>query len=386
MAPLKAPGPDGMPPLFYQHYWNLVGDDISNTVLHYLNSVTLPEHLNHTFITLIPKKKNPEFASEFRPISLCNDLYKIFSKVLANRFKKILPNIITENQGAFTKSCFISDNILVAFKSLHSIQRHTGKEGYMVIKLDMSKAYDRVEWAYLQLVMEKMGFTDHWIKLMMLCVKTVTYSILVNGEPKGMITPTRGIRQGDSFSPFLFLLCTEGFNGLFNKSAHQGHINGYSLCRNSPRLTHLLFVDDSLLFCKATIEECQRVLDILDVYGKYSGQQINRSKTTIFFSKSTKVEFRNQIKLALGVPEIIQYEEYLGLPLLVGRNKKTSFNYIKEWVWKKLQGWKEKLLSQAGREILIKAVVEAIPTCTMSCIKLPIGLYSEIKSLIRRFW
>ena len=104
MAPLKAPRPDGMPPLFYQHYWNLIIDDISNTMLHYLNSTTLPEQLNHTFITLIPKKKNPEFAFEFRPISLCNVLYKIFSKVLANKLKKIFPNIITENQSAFTKS------------------------------------------------------------------------------------------------------------------------------------------------------------------------------------------------------------------------------------------------------------------------------------------
>ena len=161
MAPLKAPGPDGMPPLFYQHYWNLIGDDISNTVLHYLNLTTLPEHLNHTFITLIPKKKNHVFAYEFRPISLCNVLYKIFSKVLANRLKKIFPNIITKNQSAFTKSCLISDNILVAFESLHSMQKHTGKEGYMAIKLDMSKAYGRVEWSYLQLVMEKMGFIEH---------------------------------------------------------------------------------------------------------------------------------------------------------------------------------------------------------------------------------
>ena len=122
-------------------------------------------------------------------------------------------------------------------------------------------------------------------------------------------------------------------------------LKGYSLCRNSPRLTYLLFADDSLLFCRATNEECQKVLDILDVYRKCSGQQINCSKTTIFFSKSTKVESREQIKLALGVPEIIQYEKYLGLPSLVGRNKKASFNYIKERVWKKLQGWKEKLLS-----------------------------------------
>ena len=120
MALLKALGLDGVPPLFYQHYWNLIGDDISNTMLHYLSSTTLLEHLNHTFITLIPKKKNPEFASEFRLINLCNVPYKIFSKVLVNRLKKILPNIITKNQSAFTKSRLIFDNILVAFESLHS--------------------------------------------------------------------------------------------------------------------------------------------------------------------------------------------------------------------------------------------------------------------------
>ena len=111
MAPLKAPGPDGMPPLFYQTYWDLVGDEVTSSVLHFLNSASLPANLNHTFITLIPKVKNPEYVSEFRPISLCNVLYKIFSKVLANRLKRILPNIITEHQSAFTKSRLISDNI-----------------------------------------------------------------------------------------------------------------------------------------------------------------------------------------------------------------------------------------------------------------------------------
>ena len=118
------------------------------------------------------------------------------------------------------------------------------------------------------------------------------------------------------------------------------------------------------------------------MYGGCSGQQINRSKTTILFSKSTNDDTRNQIKLALGVPKIIQYERYLGLPSLVGKNKKASFNYIKEQVWKKLQGWKEKLLSQAGREILIKAIVQAIPTYTISYFKLPLGLCSKIESLI----
>ena len=251
MAHLKAPGPDGMPPVFYQDYWELLGEDVTSSVLYFLNSASLPANLNHTFITLIPKVKNPEFVFEFRPTSLCNVLYKIFSKVLANRLKKILPKIITEKQSAFTKSRLISDNILVAFGSLHSMQRHTGKDDYMAIKLDMSKAYDRVEWVYLEAVMRRMGFDEKWIRLMMICITTVSYSILVNGEPTSVIVPTRGIRQGDPLSPFLFLLCTEGLNGLITQAANWGDIKGYALSRNSQRLTHLLFADDSILFCRA---------------------------------------------------------------------------------------------------------------------------------------
>ena len=143
--------------------------------------------------------------------------------------------------------------------------------------------------------------------------------------------------------------------------------------------------DDSLLFCRATVQECQKVLEILEKYGRCSGQQINKNKTTIFFSKLTSEDMRTHIKQALGVPEIKQYEKYLGLPSFVGRRKKASFNFIKEKVWKKLQGWEEKLLSQAGREVLIKVVVQAIPTYTMSCFKIPIGLCSEIESLVKKF-
>ena len=141
MTPLKAPGLDGMPPLFYQNYWNLVGCDVTKTILSYLNTATLPHLINHTFITLIPKTKPPMSVNDFRPISLCNVLYKIFSKVLANRLKKFLPSIITKHQSAFTKNRLIFDNILVAFETLHSMKNHKiGKTSYMALKLNMSKA------------------------------------------------------------------------------------------------------------------------------------------------------------------------------------------------------------------------------------------------------
>ena len=122
----------------------------------------------------------------------------------------------------------------------------------MAIKLDMSKVYDRVEWIYLEVVMRRMGFDERWVRLTMTCITTISYSIQINYEPKGMIVPTRGIRQGDPLSPFLFLLCTEGLNGLISQVTNHGDIKGYALCKNSPRLTHLLFLDDSLLFCRAT--------------------------------------------------------------------------------------------------------------------------------------
>ena len=172
----------------------------------------------------------------------------------------------------------------------------------------MNKVYDRVEWPYLKVVMAKFGFNVQWIKLIMLCVTIVSYLVLVNGEPKGMIHPSRGIRQGDFLSPFLFLLCIEGLRGLISDATANGDIRGYSLCRNSPHLTHLLFADDSLLFCRATIQKCQKILDILDTYARCSGQQINKSKTTIFFNKCTSKAIRDHVKLALGVSEIKQHE------------------------------------------------------------------------------
>ena len=328
MAPLKASGPDGMPSLFFQHFWGVVDADVTNSVLSWLNSGTIPHPLNHIFITLFPKIKNPESVSDYRPISLCNVLYKNFSKVFANRLKKILPSIISKHQSTFTKNRLITDNILFAYKSLHYMNNiRTGKTGYMAVKLDMSKAYDRVEWVYLDNVMRKMGFREKWIGLIMVCIKMVTYSILVNGEPQGLIQPTKGIRQGDPLSPFLFLLCTEGLHELIQQSARMGELKGLSISRNGPQLTHLLFADDSLLFCRATIEECRKIMEILEIYEEESGQKVNKNKTAIFFSKSTPEGTKDEIKEALSLQEIVHYDKYLGLPSLVGRKKKGEFQF-----------------------------------------------------------
>lgn len=216
----------------------------------------------------------------------------------------------------------------------------------------MSKAYDRVEWSFLEELMRKMGFNERWIHFTMFCVKTVTYSFLINGEPRGLIHPTRAIRQGDTLSPFLFLLCTKGLNGLIKHAKRNGDIYGYSLCKRGPKLTHLLFVDDSLLFSRATMEECDKVMQILESYERGSNQKVNRSKTALFLERTHMQTSKLVSRQALGVQEILHYEKYLGLPSFVGKGKKAKFNYIKEKVWQKLQDWEGKLLSQAGREVL----------------------------------
>ena len=204
-----------------------MGSEVINCVLKSLNSGVMPSGVNEMYICLIPKVKSPQKITEYRPISLCNVIYKIISKALANRLKSKLTEIIDESQSAFVPRRLISDNVLVAFETMHSIdQRRKGKEAFMAVKLDMSKPYDTVEWAYLEAVMRRMGFHEKWISLIMMCVTTVEYSVLINGEAKGKINPTRGLRQGDPISPYLFLLCTEGLSAMLKKEERAGKIKG----------------------------------------------------------------------------------------------------------------------------------------------------------------
>jgi hypothetical protein len=168
---------------------------------------------------LIPKNNNPLSVLDYRPISLCNVVYKIISNVLANRLNEVLSHVISPFQSVFLSERLIIDNILAAYETLHTM--HT-----LDIKLDMSKAYDKAEWAFLESVMGKMGFPARWIQLVMECVRTITYAILVNGHLVGHIIPKRGLRQEDPLSPYLFLICAESLSAMLSKAKKNGVVTG----------------------------------------------------------------------------------------------------------------------------------------------------------------
>ena len=202
----------------------------------------------------------------------------------------------------------------------------------------------------------------------------------------GCIKPSRGLRQGDQLSLYLFLLCAEGFSSLLAKAEADTRVHGVAICKRTPSISYLLFADDSLLFCRATQDEVQEVVDILQLYTKASSQLINLEKSSIFFSSNVDGVRRDWIKDKLKVKEVDRFKTYLGLPTLIGHSKYQTFAFLKDRVWKKLQGWKGNMLSKAGKEVLIKAVAQSIPTYTMGVFQLPVKICNELNSMCARFW
>ncbi|XP_060969468.1 uncharacterized protein LOC133036755 [Cannabis sativa] len=387
MHPDKSPGSDGMTPGFYQKCWSTVSNDLITLVKNFFVVGSFPRELNHTNIVLIPKKKNPESMSDLRPISLCNVLYKIISKVLANRFKDVLPVVISNHQSAFLPGRLISDNIMVAFEIMHYLKRkRVGKDGFMALKLDMSKAYDRVEWNFLENMLLRMGFHRHWVHLIMSCVTSVSYNITHGGHSMGPILPTRGLRQGDPLSPYLFLICAEGLSLLFKHFERQHWLTGCRVARGSPVVSHMLFANDSYVFCKANDNEAQNVLRLLQQHESASGQQVNFAKSSVFFSKNVASAVRDRLCGLMQLNAASDDSFYLGLPCFMGKNKNAILGFLKDKMKKKIFSWETKFLSKAGKEVLIKSVAQALPSYAMSVFLLTQEICSSLEGMMAKFW
>ncbi|CAA7058134.1 unnamed protein product [Microthlaspi erraticum] len=316
ISPDKAPGPDGFSACFFQTHCE-------------------------TYIRLIPKVLSPKSVAEYKPIALCNVDYKVISKILTKRLQPILHSIISENQTAFVPGRAISDNGLITHEILHYL-KGSGATKYcsMAVKIDMSKAYDRLEWSFIWAVLDRMGFHPKWTNWIFQCISTVSYSFLINGAAQGHVIPQRGIRQGDPLSPFILILCGEVLSGLCTNALVSGTLAG----------------------------------------------MINLQKSSITFSNKTPEDIRQRVKLALGIEKEGGQGKYLGLPESFGRRKKDLFTLIVDRIRQRSINYSSRFLSNAGKVTMLKSVLASIPTYSMTCFKLPTGLCKRIQSALTRFW
>jgi hypothetical protein len=191
----------------------------------------------------------------------------------------------------------------------------------------MHKAYDRVEWIFLENMMRGMVFEEGWIKLMMACVSSVRYQVRFNSEETDMFVPTRGLRQGDPLSPYLFLLCAEGLSSLFLYEEEVGGIDGVRVCRNAPSVSHILFADDSLILMRADMKTATSLQQLIDTYFANSGQMVSLAKSSVF-SPNTNALLRSEICEALHIDTEALSDKYLGLPALVGADRSDCFKHF----------------------------------------------------------
>lgn len=242
MAPFKAPGPDGFHAGFYQKEWNTVGQSVIEQARSFFRTGDMPEGLNDTLISLVPKVNIPEKASQFRPISLCNVGYKVITKAMANRIKEIMRKLVGQEQSSFVPDRQIVDNIIVYQEVMHSMRKKDGNKKMMALKIDLEKAYDRLSWDFIRDTLKEAGFNDDWIRNIMACITTTRLGILWNGEQLDWIVPSRGIRQGDALSPYIFVLCIERLCHKIREAVNQGRWKGVKLSRYGPTLSHLFLL------------------------------------------------------------------------------------------------------------------------------------------------
>jgi hypothetical protein len=218
------------------------------------------------------------------------------------------------------------------------------------------------------------------------CVTTVRYSVKFNGAILDSFSPSRGLRQGDPLSPFLFLFVADGLSALIQREVNNGVIDPMRICRRAPGVSHLLFADDTLLFFKACPLQATRIKMVLEDYAMSTGQLLNPQKCSIYFGESCLNGTKEEVKRILYVSQEAFEAKYLGLPTPEGRMSKDKFKSLQMSLAKKLVEYDDNYLTQAAKEILIKAVAQALPVYIMGIFKIPYGLCDELTQMIRDFW
>ena len=385
MKPFKAPGPDGLHAGFFQSYWSIVSDTVFREVKEIFDNLSMPPHLNETLITLIPKCPGADSLGLFRPISLCNTVYKVVTKTIVKRLRPLLPHLISPLQTAFVPGRLGVDNMIITQEIIHTMSLKRGKVGYMAIKIDLEKAYDRLEWHFIRDILHLYKIPYQLVKLIMSCVSSSSISVLFNGGKLDPFLPSRGIRQGDPMSPYLFILCMEMLGFLISGKCEAKLWDPVKASRNGLAFSHLFFADDLVLFAKADLKNCCHIREAFDSFYELSRQKVSFHKSKVYFSPNVSQDSRAEFCEVLGFSSTPNLGKYLGFPLKHPRSTSQDFNFIIERVQAKLQGWKANMLSMAGRVTLSQSVISAIPSYVMQGCVLPVRFLNHIDKINRDF-
>ncbi|KAJ9671271.1 hypothetical protein PVL29_027318 [Vitis rotundifolia] len=374
----KAPSPDGFTIAVYQECWDVIKEGLMRVFSEFHTNGVINQSTNATFIAMVPKKSQTFKISDYRPISLVTSLYKIIAKIFSGRLRKVLHETISGFQGAFVEGRHILDAVLIANEVVDE-KRRSGEEG-VVFKIDFEKAYDHVDWGFLDHVLQRKGFSQKWRSWIRGCLSSSSFAILVNGNAKGWVKASRGLRQGDPLSPFLFTLVADVLSRLMIRAEETGLTEGFLVGRDRTRVSMLQFADDTIFFSKASLEHLQNLKFILLVFGQVSGLKINLEKSSIS-GINIGSELLSNLALVFECRVSDWPLSYLGLPL--GGNPKTIgfWDPVVERISRRLDGWKKAFLSLGGRITLIQSCLSHIPSYFLSLFKISSSIASKIEKM-----
>ncbi|XP_020220498.1 uncharacterized protein LOC109803368 [Cajanus cajan] len=366
----KCPGPDGFNLRFIKEFWDTLKEDFVGFFDEFFVNGKLVKGVNNSFITLIPKNDNPQGLGDYRPISLIGSVYKVLTKVLANRMSRVMPTIISGSQSAFVKGRQILDGVLIANEVVEEARRL--RRALVCFKVDFEKAYDSVNWEYLWDVMGKMGFGPTWVSWMRECVCLTKSSVLINGSPTEEFNVGRGLRQGDPLSPFLFLIAAEGLNQMVQLAVSLDLWKSFIVGKDKIQISHLQFADDTLLLTQGDWRSLETIKAILQNFELVSGLKVNFSKSNLI-GMNMPDQWLEQGANLLNCRRGAFPFKYLGLPVGDHPARGAMWQVIVEVVQRRLALWENKYISLAGRVILLKSVLSALPTYFLSFYKAPTG-------------
>ncbi|GJT71235.1 RNA-directed DNA polymerase, eukaryota, reverse transcriptase zinc-binding domain protein [Tanacetum coccineum] len=379
----RAPGPDGFSSLFFKRAWNVVGKDVCEGVKEFFSSGQMLGELNATLITLVPKLQTPNKVSDFRPIACCNVLYKCISKIITNRIKSALKNLVQINQSAFIPGRVIQDNIMLSQEILRGYGRKT-RPKRCAMKIDLQKAYDTISWNFLEAILKNFSFHHIMVRWIMKCVQTAGFSICINGERHGYFKGGRGIRQGDPMSPYLFTLVMEVLTLLLQRKIRENHGFKYHYGCKELKMVNLCFADDLMIFCHGDPLSAGVIKDAIQEFSDVSGLFPNLNKSTLYFGCMVEAE-KEQIRRIMQINEGSLPTKYLGVPLITKCLGVKDCQNLVDKIKGRTEDWKCKYLSYAGRLMLIATVLESMSMYWASVFKLPKTVIKEINGILKRF-